>query len=403
LLLLPLLYSYIFNWGFANFLLGLGLDFWAAAWWLRLRGNLKLAVPLACLWSVVIFFSHGVAFMLYGVLLVSLEIGIFVQSAVRKLGALIRALTFVAIQAVIPIGYFLIWKAGLAAGGEVGALTNQSAPPFLHRFANAMAYHANSVVRVEEGPSFNLDVATFVLQAAALAYLIRQGKISLVQKAWPALVAATILAILPVPTLFGVGYIADRLPLFAVLCFFGAISVQVQEWRKDTLVAVGVLVGVVVVRLSVVATNWHGYASIYQEFQTIAAKIPAGSMTASVMVGAGHHETDVPRCEMYGPLLISVYGQVGPLFADEKQQPLAMIGRLKTAVDGDQVPAGLMNSRMDENSRAISIAATAGFDQILVCNAQLLRHPLPPGVHLVEQTSHFALLEPIRLTSSSPK
>jgi hypothetical protein len=106
---------------------------------------------------------------------------------------------------------------------------------------------------------------------------------------------------------------------------------------------------------------------------------------------------------MYGPLLISVYGQVGPLFADEKQQPLAMIGRLKTAVDGDQVPAGLMNSRMDENSRAIAIAATAGFDQILVCNAQLLRHPLPPGVHLVEQTPHFALLEPVRLTSSSPK
>jgi hypothetical protein len=37
LLALPLLYSWIFNWGFANFLLGLGLAFLAAAWWLNQR------------------------------------------------------------------------------------------------------------------------------------------------------------------------------------------------------------------------------------------------------------------------------------------------------------------------------------------------------------------------------
>src|SRR3546814_2754529 len=36
-LLLGLLYSYIFNWGFSNFLLGLGLVFWNLGLWFRLR------------------------------------------------------------------------------------------------------------------------------------------------------------------------------------------------------------------------------------------------------------------------------------------------------------------------------------------------------------------------------
>ena len=45
--MVPLLYSYIFIWGFANFLLGLGLTFWAAGWWRRLLIGLPVAYLLA--------------------------------------------------------------------------------------------------------------------------------------------------------------------------------------------------------------------------------------------------------------------------------------------------------------------------------------------------------------------
>ena len=76
-LLLPLLYSYIFNFGFANFLLGLGFAFWAAGWWISHRDRPWLAVPVACLFAVAIFFTHGLAFGLYGILVASLEVGLF--------------------------------------------------------------------------------------------------------------------------------------------------------------------------------------------------------------------------------------------------------------------------------------------------------------------------------------
>ena len=60
LLLLPLSYRYVLNWGFANFLLGIGLAFWAAGWWIAHRERPLLAVPLWCaLFAVLIFLCHG--------------------------------------------------------------------------------------------------------------------------------------------------------------------------------------------------------------------------------------------------------------------------------------------------------------------------------------------------------
>src|SRR5215469_8415449 len=83
LLLLPLLYSYILNWGFANFLMGLGLAFWAAGWWLSHRDRIVSAAIGSSIWSLLIFFSHGIAFLLYGILVASLEVGFFLAAPER--------------------------------------------------------------------------------------------------------------------------------------------------------------------------------------------------------------------------------------------------------------------------------------------------------------------------------
>lgn len=117
-LLLPLLYSYVFNWGFSNFLMGLGLAFWAAGWWIAHRGNQALSVAGSCVWSLLIFFSHGIAFVLYGVLVAALEVGFFLQGSERTPLLLLRRLMLVAVQAILPVTYFLFWKFGLAGGAK---------------------------------------------------------------------------------------------------------------------------------------------------------------------------------------------------------------------------------------------------------------------------------------------
>ena len=197
---------------------------------------------------------------------------------------------------------------------------------------------------------------------------------------------------LPVPTLFGVGHIADRLPLFAALVFLGSVSSAPGGWSGASRWAAGALVVTVAVRLAAVAFAWHGTGEQYREYRSIAARIPRHSMTIPIMVGAGRHEIDVPRCEMYGPLAIAQFEQAGPLFADGQQQPLLLAGPLRQAVMRLDRGVKAVQPGADYNSY-IAAAASAGFDYLLVCNSQLLTRPFPANAQLVARTPHFALLQ----------
>ena len=166
---------------------------------------------------------------------------------------------------------------------------------------------------------------------------------------------------------------------------------QPGGWSGANRFAAGVLVAVVLARLAAVAVAWHGMGENYWEYRSIAARIPFHSMTVPIMVGMGRHETNVPRCEMYGPLSIAQFEQAGPLFADENQHPLRLMGPLKQAAARLERSIVPMEPDTDYNSY-MTVAASAGFDYLLVCNAQLLTRPFPANTQLVARTQHFALL-----------
>ncbi len=48
--------------------------------------------------------------------------------------------------------------------------------------------------------------------------------------------------------------------------------------------------------------------------------------------------------------------------------------------------------RMHDYNGYMTAAAAAGFDYLLVCNAQLLKEPFPPQLQLIARSAHFALL-----------
>ena len=395
LLLLPLLYSYIFNWGFANFLMGLGLAFWAAGWWLSHRDRTATVLIGSSIWSLLIFFSHGIAFLLYGILVASLEVGFFLGAPARSPALLMRRLALVAVQAILPVIYFLSWKFGIAAGGEISTLANNTPPPLFPRLARALTYHIRTVLRVEESPSRLLDIATFVLQAVALSFLVCTKRLRLAPAARFLVPLALLLALLPLPTLFGVGYIADRVPLFAALCLFAALTPGDRSWNGVGRALAVLLVVIAAARLIAIGAGWSGYGESFREYRSIASRLPPGGTAQIVMVGNGRHETNVPRCEMYGPLLVALYGQAAPLFADEKQQPLAMTGRLRQAV-GEGWPKPVEDPMHQDYDGLITNALDSGFDSVLVCNAGLLGGPYPQGVEVVARTGQFALLRKAR-------
>jgi len=59
--------------------------------------------------AVAIFFTHGLAFGLYGIMVASLEVGLFISAPVRRPLDLLRALALVAVQAIIPLIFFAWW------------------------------------------------------------------------------------------------------------------------------------------------------------------------------------------------------------------------------------------------------------------------------------------------------
>jgi hypothetical protein len=391
-LLLPLLYSYIFNWGFANFLLSLGFAFWAAGWWLSYRHRPLFAVPVSCLLSILIFLSHGMAFAMYGIMTAMLEVGFFFNAPVRRFSDLVRALSLLAIQAIIPVVLFVVWYLHQAPGEVVtlsAGLSQQAladARPIFRGF-----HRLSSILRVEEGPAFWFDATTFVIQIVAVLFLIRRGQVAIARPAWLLIAVATSFIILTPAAMFGVWYIADRMPLFAALCLLGAMSLRPGSWKPDARLAGGILVATVFLRLIAVTASWQQYASDYREFTSVATKIPRGSLTMGVMVGAGHHETEVPRCEMYSSLLIAQYNQIGPLFSFQGQHPLLITGALQVATERLERTEPVPYANATNYGPYMTAAGAAGFEYLLVCNAHLLTHPFPEGLELMARTPRFAL------------
>jgi hypothetical protein len=304
-------------------------------------------------------------------------------------------LALVAVQAALPVIYFLSWKFGIAAGGEISTLADNTPPPFFPRLGRAIAYHLKTILRVEESPSRLLDHLTFVLQAAVLCFLIATKRLALAPAARFLVPLTLLVALLPLPTLFGVGYIADRVPLFAALCLMAALTPAARSWSGLSRGLVVLLIATVMVRLIVIGAGWSGYGESFREFRSIASQLPPGGTAQIVMVGNGRHETNVPRCEMYGPLLVALYGQAAPLFADEKQQPLAMTGPLRQAV-GEGRPKPVEDPMRQDYDGLIRSAFAGGFDSVLVCNAGLLGGPYPQGIEVVARTKQFALLRKAR-------
>lgn len=395
LLLVPLLYSFILNWGFANFLLGLGFVFAAAAWWIARRDRLAVALPVACLLAVVIFFTHGLSFALYGILVASLTVGQVWAGGRRRPVDYLRALVPVAAQAVVPVVLFLLARTSGAPGGITNAgssIARLAANGGLGaRLWDLCQYRLLTIVRVAEGPWLWLDVVSFVAVVGIVAALLRARRVALARAAWPAIAAAVVLVIVVPPTLFGVGYVADRMPLFLALLLVGALVVPAGG--AGTRPAVVAVATIVAIRLVAIAIGWQDYAADYAGFRRIAALIPPGSLVHDVVVGGTPRDSSAPRCLMYRPLLIRDYGQLGPLFADEFQQPLQLTGKLRAALS--QLPPGFASGHnpVGFDDDIVARAGPAGFDFLLVCGAEHLTRPLPAGVVVAARTPRLTLLD----------
>ncbi|MGL4541706.1 MAG: hypothetical protein ACRCUI_04260, partial [Polymorphobacter sp.] len=191
LLVVPLLYSFVLNWGFANFLVGLGLVFWAAGWWLNMRHRLAIALPVACVLAVVLFLTHGLAFALYGILVGGLEVGLFLQSRPRRISELLRRLAPLLVQAVLPVVLFRLATTSQSSEGLTSADESiarlADAGALSARLWDLLAYRLTTILRVSEGPGLVFDALTLLAMAGIVGILIARRRANIARTAWVAI------------------------------------------------------------------------------------------------------------------------------------------------------------------------------------------------------------------------
>ena len=386
LLTAPLLYNFVLTWGFANFLLGLGLVLWALAWWIRSRG--RSAGPL-------IFLVHGFAFALYGSLIAALELHAFLEGGERTARRAWRLAAPVLLQAVAPAVLFMLSRTVQAPGGVTNAATAVArlagSGGLAGRLTDLAAYRLLTFVRVERGPGVLFDCVTFVIQGLLLAYGLRRGALRFSPLMAAPLAAGGVLALITPPALFGIGHISDRIPVLIAFLVVGAVSLEPRH--RDVLVVAGGLGVVTVLRVLAIATDWSGYSQEYQRFQQVAASAPSHAMVASFIVGGSRPDDDRRRCEMYPPLLSSIRGDAVDLFASEAAQPFRLVGPLKAAIDR-LPPIRSWGEPLAAYPAIIAGAGPAGFDAVLVCDPQNAALPPPPGMVVSARSGQFSLLTP---------
>jgi len=397
LLLVPLLYSFILNWGFSNFLFGLGLVFGAAGWWLANRARGWRAAPVAAVFAVLIFLDHGFVFALYGLLLATLELGLAWQARDLRLTALVRRLAPVAVQAVVPVILFTSSKLAQSRDGVSNADQTisrlMSSGGLIQRLFDLMLYRIETIVRVAEGPSYPLDLLWSAGMVTLLGWLVARGRLRLSPVIWPALAAGVLLIVIVPPTMFGIGYVSDRLPLYTALLLVAALQPVAAGGRANRL-AVGAVAALVAVRLVSIAASWQTYARQYDEFVAVTRALPRGALVNDLMVGGTLHVASLPRCSMWGPMLTAQFGMVTPLFADAAAQPLLQRGPLAEAVTAlgrqTEIWKGFQPALYDGFLQRMQAAGK--FDYVLVCNAEYLPRPLATVGRVVARTPHFELI-----------
>lgn len=381
-----LLYSYILVWGFANFLLANGLSFWCLALWLRLRErNLWVASFVCSLFAGVIFLCHGFAFALYGVMLSMLEFGRWRLSKPRKIFDLVPPALAVAVQAVVPAILFLMTPTAQAGYSPEAILAHHDASDsLLSRLIEAGLYQLNAIFRVADSSWLVLDAACFVFIAALVGWAAWRRIIRCAPVAVPLIIVMALLCMLTPPSLFGVGKIADRIPLVCAMVISAAIGAG-GEWcaarSRSILIA-----GLALVFFVRIAANMMGYARYerdFADFVTVMQKAPSNAVIGPASPPEARDRTTVGlRCEMYPPLVVPLFLHPAPLFANPTQQPLALRGPL-----AEQTNRAKLASTSHDDPLA---AADPGFHYYIACGYQTAQIA---GFTTLARKGRFLLLE----------
>ncbi|QHL92007.1 hypothetical protein GVO57_14010 (plasmid) [Sphingomonas changnyeongensis] len=389
-------YSYVLNWGFINFILAMSISLFGMATWLAQREKPVAAVLSGVTFGLLVFLSHGFAFFLYGLTLAALEFGRW-RAAKEALGRLAQGLSLIACQAIVPVTLFLL--AGTSQSGDSTAAriaANFQSDTWPERLWLEFCYRLKTIVRVAESPSETFDIIAIAAFAAVVGGGLLSGHLRLARAAMPSIVVLALLCVVTPPSLFGVGFVADRVPLLLALICCAALQPASSTYNQ--LPAVAALAALVTAKSIVTAVSWSDYRQDWVTATEVLGKVPNGAIMRPVYAMTSYRGgDDGRRCQMYAPLALAYHGVHTPLFADPLKQPLSLRGDLaKAATATIQNPHWLQSrSKAAVAAEIRQVMETPSVDYVFVCG-ELAQVADAYGERMIARTGTFAVLRASR-------
>lgn len=403
-------FSHIFTWGFANFLLGMGLLLFGLGWWIRTRDRPALQLVGTILIGIVLIIVHALAFGLWGLLLGCVELMLAFAGRHPTLGNLIvRALRLVSV-AVLPAAYFLSSRTAEAPQGVTAAATNLATHAEKGNLVNRVIEEALSRLDLLLRVSESLHPWADRLLGGALWALLLGGLFVGALRLAPVMRLAAALALLLVivlpPNLFGSGYTNDRMPLLLMALLVGGLSIVPRHPRARALTAgVGAILAL---HLALVTAGYLSAGRHFRDYMAQTAPLELGEVAVPLHFRGADRLGHLPLCSGLMPMLAFTRSVAVPTFAIPSQQPLRLDGRLQAATSAREKG----NPRMDRvkflagapvelRQERIARQFDFGFDTVVVCDGD---GPVPSDARIerVAQGPFWGVYRPKASPEPSP-
>lgn len=371
-------FSNIFTWGFANFLLGLGLLLFGLGWWVRMQDRPVLQLGGAMLIGAVLIAVHALTFGLWGLMLGCIELAIAFGVGRPTVGnLLVRAGRLISL-AILPTIYFLSSRTAEAPQGVTAAVGNLSAHAERGNFATRVLQEVinrfDLMLRVSDTLNPWADRLIGGLTWALLLGALAAGILRLAPVMRLAVALAFVMVLVIPPNMFGSGYTNDRLPLLLMALLAGGLTLVASHPRaKAVTTAMGLLL---VVHLGLVTASYAQAGRHFRNYFAQTQPLELGRIAAPLHFrGAGQLDY-LPFCSGLMPALAFTKDMAVPTFVTPSQQPLEADGPLRAALEartqGDprmKRAKFLADAPVAERQARIARQFTYGFDTIVVCDA----------------------------------
>jgi len=375
-----LAHSHILIWGFANFLLGLGIALGSLGLWIRLRDRPALQLATGAVLAVTLICVHGLVFAFWGFLLGCVELTQAWEEKNLRIVPLAKRMGRLLLLAVIPFVMFLQTSTVGAEGGVSQAFTNlgihAKSGTLWPRIFEEIIRRFDALVRASDSQNPIYDRVLGAVLWLTIAAGVLSGALNINRKVWGALLGAGLLFVFLPPNILGVGHLEERPPLLLLALTAAGLTYNAGSRLKNLFVLV--IAGVFLAHSALVFVNWGFHGAAYREYIASVRQSDTGKMAIALFVSKElDRDTFRPNCKPLLFLMLLENGTAVPTFAYATQQPLSLKGPMQEMLDqlNKEIGPRRQTHNAAERDRALASAFSAGAGSVVACE----NGPRPPS------------------------